>query len=105
MLSRMWPLTVGLLTACLALAPAIASAQWSERTELTFSDPVIVPGATLQPGTYVFQLMDPGSAGDIIEIRRKDGSLVTTIMTVPAKRQEAAAHARQAQRPSGRRAE
>lgn len=90
MLSRVyWPLSVGLLTACLTLAPAAAFGQWSERTELTFSDPVMIPGATLQPGTYVFQLMDPGSAGDIIEIRRKDGTLVTTTMTVPTTRQDA----------------
>ena len=89
MLSRIYsPVSLGLLSAALTLAPVTVSAQWSERTELTFSDPVMVPGATLQPGTYVFQLMDPGSAGDIIEIRRKDGTLVTTTMTVPTKRQE-----------------
>ena len=92
MLSRSricWPLSVALLTVCVSLVPVNASAQWSERTELTFSDPVMVPGATLQPGTYIFQLMDPGSAGDTIEIRKEDGTLVTTTMTVPAKRQEA----------------
>ena len=87
MLSRSricWPLSVALLTVCVSLVPVNASAQWSERTELTFSDPVMVPGATLQPGTYIFQLMDPGSAGDTIEIRKEDGTLVTTTMTVPA---------------------
>ena len=89
-LSRMWsPLAVSLLSLCFALAPTAAFGQWSERTELTFSDAVIVPGATLQPGTYVFQLLEPGSAGDILEIRKKDGTLVTTTMTVPAKRMDA----------------
>jgi hypothetical protein len=83
------PLSVGVLTVCLSLAPAEVSGQWSERTELTFSDPVMIPGATLQPGTYVFQLMDPGSAGDIIEIRKKDGTLITTTITVPTKRPDA----------------
>lgn len=73
----------------LALAPVTASGQWNERTKLTFSDPVMVPGATLQPGTYVFQLLEPGSAGDIIEIRKEDGSLVTTTLTVPTKRMDA----------------
>src|SRR5688572_29290191 len=90
MLSKLYrPLTVGLLSACLALVPTAVFGQWSERTELTFSDPVMVPGATLQPGTYVLQLMDPGSAGDVIEIRKSDGTLVTTTMTVPTKRQDA----------------
>ena len=81
--------SVAAVALCLSLAPAVAFGQWSERTKLTFSDPVMVPGATLQPGTYIFQLMDPGSAGDIIEIRKEDGTLVTTTMTVPAKRQDA----------------
>jgi hypothetical protein len=80
---------VAVLGLCVWLAPAIAFGQWSERTTLTFSDPVMVPGATLQPGNYVFQLVDPGSAGDAIEIRKEDGSLVTTTITVPTKRMEA----------------
>ena len=89
MFSRMCrPLNVGLLIACLTLAPAVAFGQWNERTELTFSAPVMIPGATLPPGTYVFKLMVPGSAGDIIEIRRKDGTLVTTTRTVPVTRQD-----------------
>ena len=82
-------LKVAVLGLCVWLAPAIAFGQWSERTTLTFSDPVMVPGATLQPGTYVFQLVDPGSASDAIEIRKEDGSLVTTTITVPTKRMEA----------------
>jgi hypothetical protein len=90
LLSRMWsPLAAGLLSLCFALTPSAAFGQWNERTELTFSDAVMVPGATLQPGTYVFRLMEPGSAGDILEIRREDGALVTTTMTVPTKRMDA----------------
>ncbi len=83
---KCWPLAAVLLSLC---APTAAFGQWSERTELTFSEPVIIPGATLQPGTYVFQLLEPGSAGDTLEIRREDGTLVTTTMTVPARRTEA----------------
>lgn len=87
---RIWPtLSVGALTACLCLTPAMAFGQWTERTELKFSAPVMVPGATLEAGTYVFQLLDPASGGDIIEIRKEDGTLVTTTMTVPTKRPEA----------------
>lgn len=91
MLSRMWsPLSVVLLSACVLLAPATAAfGQWNERTEMKFSAPVMVPGATLQPGTYVFQLVNPSTAGDVLEIRKDDGTLITTTMTVPTKRAEA----------------
>lgn len=67
-------------------APALAD-QWNERTVLTFSDPVMVPGATLQPGTYVFELGDPTTAHDAITVFTKDGHRpVASMQAVPTKR-------------------
>lgn len=57
------------------------------KTILKFSDPVMVPGATLQPGSYVFTLMDSSSSRHVVQIRTEDGSrVVALIQAVPMKR-------------------
>jgi hypothetical protein len=84
-------LRISLLSA-LALAisvPAAWAQSWNERTELTFSDPVMIPGATLQPGTYIFRLTDSQSSRHIVEIAKEDGETVTVTQAVPTKRKEA----------------
>jgi hypothetical protein len=59
---------------------------WNERTTLTFSDAVLVPGATLPAGTYEFQLADSPSAPHLVRIRNKDGQIVVSAPAVPIKR-------------------
>jgi len=61
---------------------------WNDKTTLTFSDAVMVPGATLPPGTYEFQLADSRSARHIVRIRNKDGQIVASAQAVPIKRLE-----------------
>ena len=70
-------------------APAATAQSWSERTELKFSSPVMVPGATLEPGTYIFRLTDSQSDRHLVEISKKDGETVTLTQAVPTKRLEA----------------
>ena len=78
------------LAVALAVAPAAGAMQRSQRTVFTFSDPVMVPGATLQPGTYVFRLMDSDSDRHTVRIVSEDGAKVfATTMAVPVKRMEA----------------
>jgi hypothetical protein len=72
----------------LSTAPAYAD-QWNDRTVLTFSDPVIVPGVTLAPGSYVFKLLDSSSARHVVQILRDDErTVVATTQAVPLKRSE-----------------
>ncbi len=66
--------------------PAIAQGTVDERTQLTFSAPVMVPGATLQPGTYTFRLMNPKTTQQVVEILDKDGAVKATVTTVPIRR-------------------
>ena len=69
---------------------AMGSGQyWSERTTLKFNEPVMVPGATLKPGTYVFQLMDSETNRHHVQILNEQGETVTTTMAIPAKRPQA----------------
>jgi hypothetical protein len=70
-------------------APAATAQGWNERTELKFSSPVMVPGATLEAGTYIFRLTDSQSSRHLVEIARKDGETITLTQAVPTKRLDA----------------
>ena len=90
---RIWKRTGTVLAAVwlLCVAPAVAD-QWNDRTEMTFSEAVRVPGVTLAPGTYIFELAEPDSSPHVIRIRsEKTSDVVATLQAVPVKRAEARA--------------
>jgi hypothetical protein len=61
---------------------AIADA-WDKATKVTISGPVEVPGAILQPGTYVFKVV-PETNGSVVQIWNADQTkLITTALTEP----------------------
>lgn len=72
----------------LLAAPEGARAQAAvDRTMLKFSTPMMVPGATLPPGTYTFQLARMTGNRNVVEIRSEDGTkLITTALAIPAAR-------------------
>jgi hypothetical protein len=78
------------------VAPAArAQTKWNEKTVLRFDRPVMIPGKTLQPGTYVFQLADSKSNRNIMQVYTADknnpvheDNLVATTLTVPIKREQ-----------------
>lgn len=87
-LKSAWNITP-LVTALALLGWTSAAAQTaSERTTIKIDEAVMVPGATLQPGTYVIELTDPASSQHVVQIRKEAGDHVTTAMTIPMKRQE-----------------
>ena len=65
-------------------APSTAAAQTrNNRTILTFSQPIEVPGRILPAGTYTFQLADSLSDRHIVQIFNADGSeIITTILAI-----------------------
>jgi hypothetical protein len=64
--------------------------EWNERSLLTFSAPVMVPGTTLAPGTYEFRIAEPDITRHVIRITNQDtGQLVATVQAVPVQRPEA----------------
>jgi hypothetical protein len=80
------------LTAAILVATAATAAanQWNEKTILKFSEPVMVPGATLQPGSYVFKLMDLAANRHTVRILTEDEAKQIAIATaVPMKRLDA----------------
>lgn len=80
--------TVALAGAALLCATSLASAdEWNNRTELTFSEPVLVPGATLAKGTYVFELGNDIADRQIVHIFNADQThLIATVEAVPVRR-------------------
>ncbi len=87
--SRLWR-RAALIGAAIVIACAVQAdaSTWNEKTILTFSEPVMVPGATLQPGTYVFQLTDASANRNLVQIRTESGKVITTTQAVPMKRQD-----------------
>jgi hypothetical protein len=79
-------------TAMLAVLTSSVGAQdfnTNERTFLTFSNTVELPGVTLQPGTYLFRLADSQSNRHIVQVLSQDEKQIhATILAVPAERLE-----------------
>jgi hypothetical protein len=79
-------------TAMMAVVTVNVAAQdfnTNERTFLTFSNAVELPGVTLQPGTYLFRLNDSQSNRHIVQVLSQDEKQIhATILAVPAERLE-----------------
>ncbi|MGC2771159.1 MAG: hypothetical protein WA232_05650 [Candidatus Sulfotelmatobacter sp.] len=70
--------------------PRARADEWNQRTELTFIEPVEIPGHALPAGTYWFVLANNNSSRDIVRIFNADGSvLCATLVTVPIERPQA----------------
>jgi hypothetical protein len=64
--------------------PQASSDGWDKKTEVTIGSAVQVPGAVLQPGSYVFKLADSQSNRHIVQIFNDDQSeLITTVIAIP----------------------
>lgn len=71
----------------MAASAAVAQPRWSDKTTFTFDGPVEVPGTTLAPGTYVFELADSLVNRQTVQIWNADHTkLIATTVAIPAKR-------------------
>ena len=72
------------------LVPAMQAGEWDQKTEITFSGPVEIPGVhltgwgVLPAGTYVFRILDSASDRHIVQIFNKDETKIyATILAIP----------------------
>jgi len=72
------------------LAPITQADDWNQKTVVTFSGPIEIPGVhltgwgVLPAGTYVFKLMDSQSDRHIVQIFNQDESKIyATILAIP----------------------
>jgi len=79
--------TILAVGAVLMLGASVATAdEWDHKTIVTINEPMVVPGATLEPGTYIFTLADDNGSRSVVNIFRESGALVTTAKTVRMER-------------------
>jgi hypothetical protein len=57
----------------LATAPTMFSDEHDQKTDVTITEPIQVPGAVLQPGTYMFILLNSADDRHIVEVKSEDG--------------------------------
>ncbi|HEV2522905.1 MAG TPA: hypothetical protein VGT24_11035 [Candidatus Acidoferrales bacterium] len=70
-----------LVAALGVLAPVTHASELDEATQLTFDQPVHIPGnVVLQPGTYWFALANPTSSHDVVNVFDENWKPITTIM-------------------------
>ena len=71
----------------LALLPSARADEWNNKTTVTFSGPVEVPGVgaqTLPAGTYVFKLLESPADRHIVQIfNQAEDHVFTTILAIP----------------------
>ena len=75
------------MAACMGMVVSAQAQVAEERMTLKFDTPLMVPGATLPPGTYVFRESKTGE--DIVQIYNEDETrLMATTIAVPAIRED-----------------
>jgi hypothetical protein len=87
-MKRINPLSVAAPVAflLLAAAPKMFSDDYDKKTDVTISEPIQVPGAILQPGKYMFILLNSSSDRHIIEVKSEDGSKLYSMSFATAAR-------------------
>jgi hypothetical protein len=81
---RLFAVLIGLASMVFVYNSSASADEWDKTTKVTFREPVQVPGKTLDPGTYVFRLMDSQSNRHIVQIFNEDHTqLITTVLAIP----------------------
>jgi hypothetical protein len=69
--------------ACGTLVPRAKASDWDKKTIVTFSGTVEIPGQVLQPGTYIFKLLDSPFNRSIVQVWDGDEDhLLAMIQTI-----------------------
>jgi hypothetical protein len=77
------------LVGALSVSPASAQTNLNQRTVLTFSQPIEVPGKVLPAGSYTFELHESQMNRHIVQVYDADGKkLITTFLAIPNRRLE-----------------
>jgi len=67
-----------------AFVPTVHADAWDKKTIVTVNEPIIAGNKVLDPGTYVWKLLDSPSERHVVQIFDKDQQhLQTTILAIP----------------------
>ena len=66
------------------VAPTAIADEHDKKTEVTITEPLEVPGAVLQPGRYVFKLVESSNDRHIVIIKNeRENHTYATILAIP----------------------
>lgn len=83
-------LSISALLLCAVFAPHARADQWNEKTVVTVTVPIEIPGKALPAGTYVFMLANSQADRHIVQIWNADQThLIATIKALPDYRSNA----------------
>jgi hypothetical protein len=69
--------------------PQVRADEWDKKTIVKISEPMEVPGATLEPGTYVFKLVNLAAERHVVTITNEDqNKTFATVIAIPNYRLE-----------------
>jgi hypothetical protein len=81
-----WLLTASISLAALATLVCVPNARadtWNKKTELTFSQPVEIPGKVLPAGSYVFKLADSIDRNIVLVYNKDESKFYGMVMAIP----------------------
>ncbi len=65
--------------------PRVSASERDQKTIVTFSGPVEIPGKVLTPGTYTFKVLDVAGTRDVVQVLDKNEMHVyATFIALPA---------------------
>src|SRR4051812_33770443 len=68
----------------LTFMPGVKADEWDKRTKVTINEPIIAGNKVLEPGTYIWKLMESSSNRHVVQIFNADQSqLETTVLAMP----------------------
>jgi len=77
-----WMTTIAVAAFC--LSTQARADESTKLTNFTFNKPVQLPGVTLQPGRYRFELADPDESRRVIRISTEDGTKqIAMLLSIP----------------------
>jgi hypothetical protein len=77
-------LTALVVSGLFVCAPHAWADEWNKKTTLTIDQQIQLPSVVLEPGTYVFKLLDSQSDRHIVQIfNKEENHLITTILAIP----------------------
>ena len=68
----------------LAFSPVAQADVWNKKTIVTVNEPIIAGNVVLEPGTYVWKLLDSPSERHVVQIfNREENHVFTTVIAIP----------------------
>jgi hypothetical protein len=82
-------LRISLAILMLAGAQQLGASSWDKYTVMSTTEPILIGGKILHPGTYVWKLLDSTLDRNIVQVSdKKTGHVETTIVAIPNYRQQ-----------------